>query len=81
MDKFLGEFFIHFLAEEIHVYVDHVGAGVEVNIPDFLGKLSSVTLWKRIGVVAAGLLILILGFVLLLGSNKSVQGIAKVAAV
>lgn len=49
-------------------------AGTVTGINDFLGKLSNVYLWKRIGVVAIGVLLIWYGVLLFLSTNKKVQG-------
>ena len=49
-------------------------------IAEMFGKLFSLALWKRVGIIALGLLLLILGFVLMVGSTKTAQSIGKVAA-
>jgi len=44
------------------------------SVGDFLGKLSNVYLWKRIGIVAIGVLLIWWGILLFLATNKKVQG-------
>jgi hypothetical protein len=44
------------------------------NIGDFLGKLSNVYLWKRIGIVAVGVLLIWYGVLIFLSTNKKIQG-------
>lgn len=62
------------------------GAAVPVgpSLPDWSGSLGSLlkaltsgTFWKRVGLGVIGLLLMISGFVLILGENKTVQGAAK----
>lgn len=48
--------------------------GAATTVGDFLGKLSNVYLWKRIGVVAIGVLLIWWGILLFLATNKKVQG-------
>jgi hypothetical protein len=51
------------------------GAATPVtSVADFLGKLSNVYLWKRIGVVAVGVLLVWWGVLIFLASNKKIQG-------
>jgi hypothetical protein len=44
------------------------------NVGDFLGKLSNVYLWKRIGIVAVGVVLIWWGILIFLSSNKKIQG-------
>jgi hypothetical protein len=51
-----------------------------LGLTDFLAKLANPALWKRIGIVAAGVLTLIFGLVLMLSSSKTVRGAVGKAA-
>lgn len=49
-------------------------------IGNLANKLLDVNLWKRSGIVILGLIILLLGFVLMMGSSKTVSGVAEKVA-
>jgi hypothetical protein len=44
------------------------------SVGDFLGKLGNVYLWKRIGIVAIGVLLIWWGVLLFLATNKKIVG-------
>jgi hypothetical protein len=46
------------------------------SVGDFLGKLGNVNLWRRIGIGALGALFLWWGILIILASNKQIQGAA-----
>ena len=50
--------------------------GGTVSVAQFLGKLSDPTLWRRIGIGFAALVLLILGVVVMLASSKTTQKLA-----
>ena len=43
-------------------------------VSDFLSKLSNVYLWKRVGIVAVGVLLVWWGILIFLATNKKIQG-------
>ena len=49
-------------------------AGTVAGINDFLGKLSNVYLWKRIGIVAVGIALIWWAILIFLASNKQIKG-------
>lgn len=50
------------------------------NVNDFLSKLSNVYLWKRIGIVAVGVLLVWWGILIFISTNKKIQGAVTATA-
>ena len=50
------------------------GATGILGVGDFLGKVSNVNLWKRIGIVAIGVLMVWWAVLIFISTNKKIQG-------
>jgi hypothetical protein len=60
------------LPNPVQAVTNVVNAGKSVQ--DFLGSLSNVNLWRRIGIGVLGALFLWWGILIILSSNKQIQG-------